>query len=55
MSKAKNLYNHGNKVLMYSTKKNKYYRVGEDIVFFCNFIKKKNNMNYYSLIFTVEM
>lgn len=38
---------------MYSKKKDKFYRVGKKIVFFCNFIKKKNNTNCYSMFFEV--
>ena len=54
MSKSKSLFNSGGKILMYSQKKDKFYRSGEQIVFFCNFIRKKNNNNCYSMFFEIE-
>lgn len=54
MSKAKSLFNEGMKVTVFSEKLNRFFKSGEKIVYFCNFIKKKNNANFYSLSFQLK-
>ncbi len=54
MCKAKSLFNEGMKVTLYSKNMKRFYKTGKNLVFFCNFIKKKNNSNFYSLSFTLR-
>ena len=54
MAKAKSLFNEGMKITLFSEKLNKYFKTGDKIVYFCNFIKKKNNTNFYSLSFNLK-
>ncbi len=54
MNKANSLFNRGMKLMIYSEKMNMFFRGGEKIVYYCNFIKKKDKTNHYSLYFELE-
>lgn len=52
-AKNDSIFNSGQRLLIYSTKRGRFMRAGTNIFYYSNFYKKKNNTNYSTLSFDI--